>query len=277
MKGRVAGLHVYPVKGCAGTALEEARLVARGLEHDRRWMIVDAAGRFLSQRELPALARIRPAIVADRLLLRLPDATDLAVPVADRGERITVTVWRDRVEAVAPSAAADRALSARLGRPVRLVRFPEAARRPCDPGFAPAGSHTGFADAFPLLVTSLSSLDELNEALLERGEGPVPMARFRPNLVLAGLPRRAEDAMPRLRLAGGAELLLVKPCERCIVTTTDQETGERLGSEPLATLRRIRRDARTGEVLFGQDAVPLLPPDGWATVRVGEACELLPA
>ncbi len=276
MNGRVAGLFFYPVKGCAGTPLTRATLLARGLEHDRRWMIVTAPGRFLTQRERPALARIRPAVLGDELALHLPEGPEIRVPITDEGRRIRVTVWRDEVDAVAPSAAADAALSAYLDRPVRLVRFPETARRACDPTFALPESHTAFADAFPLLVTTESSLEELNDALAERGEEPVPMDRFRPNIVLAGLPRRAEDGAGRIRLASGAELLLVQPCERCIVTTTDQLTGERRGEEPLATLRRIRPAPGSRAVLFGQNAVPILPATAMATLAVGEPVELLP-
>jgi uncharacterized protein YcbX len=276
MNGRVAGLFVYPVKGCAGTGLGEARLLARGLEHDRRWMIVNSAGRFITQREQPALARILPLLGEGELTLRFPDGSELRLPIVDEGEPLRVTVWRDEVDAVAVSTTADAALSGYLSRPVRLVRFPEASLRACDPAFAPSGSHTGFADAFPLLVTSLSSLDELNDALLERGAEPVPMTRFRPNLVLAGLPRRAEDEASRLRLTSGVEFLLVKPCDRCIVTTTDQVTGERMGNEPIATLRRIRRNPGTGGVSFGQNGVPVLAAGATVTLRVGEAFELLP-
>jgi uncharacterized protein YcbX len=128
---------------------------------------------------------------------------------------------------------------------VRLVRFPESTRRPCDPEFAPEGSHTGFADGFPLLVTSEGSLDELNAALLERGADPVPMSRFRPNIVLAGLPTRAEDHARRLRFAGGLELLLVKPCDRCACHHRRSAHGERIGSS-YATLKRIRRTRAGG-------------------------------
>ncbi len=269
MAGKVTSLVVYPVKGCAGTALGEARLLERGLEHDRRWMVVDRHGRFVTQRELPALARVRPSLGDGRLRLSLPDGAAVEVPVVDEGEPVRVRIWRDEVEALAPSAAADAALARCFDRPLRLVRFPEDTRRPCDPDYAPAGSHTGFADGFPLLVTSEGSLAELNDALLEQGEGPVPMDRFRPNLVLAGLPPRAEDRAGRIRLAGGLELLFVKPCERCIVTTTDQATGERQGPEPIATLRRIRPG-----VLFGQNAVPVLPAGVEARIKVGEGCAL---
>jgi uncharacterized protein YcbX len=277
MAGSVAGLVFYPVKGCAGTAITEARLLERGLEHDRRWMLVDRHSRFVTQRELPALARIRPSLHDGYLRLSLPDGTEVEVPVADEGEPVQVRVWRDEVEALAPSAVADAALAHCFGRPLRLVRFPKSTLRPCDPTYAPAGSHTGFADGFPLLVTSEGSLAELNDALLERGGEPVPMDRFRPNLVLAGLPPRAEDGASRVRLGSGLELLIVKPCARCIVTTTDQATGERRGPEPIATLRRIRPAPGGADVLFGQNLIPALPAGGEARITVGEACELLPA
>jgi uncharacterized protein YcbX len=277
MRATVTGLFVYPVKGCAGVALTSARVLERGLEHDRHWMVVTPAGRFLTQRELPALARVRPTVDASSSLrLSLPDGTDLPLPPGDQGEPLRVRVWRDEVDALAPSPEVDAALTRHLGRPVRLVRFPDTTRRACDePEFAPEGSHTAFADGYPILVTSEGSLDELNAALLERDAALVPMTRFRPNIVLAGLPTRAEDHAPRLRFEGGLELLLVKPCDRCAVTTVDQETGERVGPEPISTLKRIRRNPRTGGVVFGQNAVAALPGGGADRVTVGEGCELL--
>ena len=270
----IAALAVYPVKSCRGIALDEAVLTARGLRHDRRWMIVDETGRFRSQRELPQLATLRAAIDGDRLRLGI-GGEEAALPLDDdAGEPVTVTVWRDTVEAVRPDPAVDGLLSRWLGRPVRLVRFPESSHRPCDPAFAEPGSHTAFADGFPVLVTGEGSLAELNEALAERGAEPVPMTRFRPNLVLAGAPPRAEDSHRRLELGGGVALDLVKPCDRCVVTTVDQETGERHVSEPIATLGRIRRNPRTRGVMFGQNAVPVLPA-GETVLRVGQRVSLV--
>jgi uncharacterized protein YcbX len=274
-QGRIAGLFVYPVKGCAGVALEEATLTSRGLVGDRRWMIVGAGGRFQSQRELPKLARVRAGLGDGMLRLRLGEEAALEVADADRGEPLAVEVWRDRVEALAPDPAADRALSAWLGRAVRLVRFPDGARRPCDPTYAPPGSHTAFADGFPLLVTSEGSLDELNGALAAVGAAPVPMERFRPNLVLEGVPARAEDGNGAVLLEGGVRLTLVKRCDRCVVTTIDQRSGEKTGKEPLATLARIRRNVPTGGAWFGQNAVPLLPGDEPVRLRMGDRCTLV--
>jgi hypothetical protein len=255
--GRVAELWVYPLKGARGTPLPAATLGPWGLAQDRRWMLVRPDGRFLTQREEPRLARLVPRLEADHLAIEA-GGVRLELPLDDRGAPLAVTVWRDRVQAVAPDPAADSALSAFLGREVRLVRFPDRALRPCDPGVAPPGSATAFADGFPLLVTSEGSLAELNAAILAAGGTAVPMGRFRPNLVLADLPARAEDRAGRLELGGGAALLLVKPCARCVVTTTDQETGERRGPEPIRTLQRIRGGGGEG-VPFGQNAVPVLP------------------
>lgn len=273
MKGTIGGLYFYPVKACSGASLTSATLLERGIKHDRRWMIVDRHGRFVTQRELPALTRVRPELRADRLRLALPDGAVADLPVDDGGEPVTVLVWRDTVEAVAPSPEADWALSACLGRALRIVRFPEVATRPCDPAYAPEGSHTAFADGFPLLIVSEGSLDALNAAIMERGGEPVPMERFRPNVVLTGLPPWAEDEARVVRPAagGGAPLLLAKPCERCVVTTTDQVTGERMGPEPIATLRRLRAG---GRIVFGQNAVPALADGGTLRLAVGDAVAL---
>jgi uncharacterized protein len=271
---RIAALSIYPVKGCAGIALAEATLAVRGLDQDRRWLVIDEAGRARTQRELPRLATVRPRMADGELRLSLGGEAELRVPVVDRGEPTTVEVWGGRVAALAVDPALDRALSDWLGARVRLVRFPESEIRPCDPAYAPAGSHTGFADGFPLLVTSEGSLAELNAALAEAGAEPVPMGRFRPNLVLAGAPAGAEDRCRTVELGGGISLALVKRCDRCVVTTIDQASGRKAGKEPLRTLARIRRNARTGGAWFGQNAVPLLDGRAAVPLRVGDPCTL---
>ena len=270
----ITGLFAYPVKGCAGIALAAAELTARGLAHDRRWMVVNPAGRFQSQRELPRLATLRPRLADGELRLALGDAAELTVPVADLGEPLSVVVWDDAVPALAVDPEVDRALSAWLGKPVRLVRFPERVSRPCDPEYAPEGAHTGFADAFPLLVTSEGSLGELNMALAAAGAQPVPMSRFRPNLVLGGVPAGGEDRRRTLQIDGAVALALVKRCDRCVVTTIDQASGVKTGPEPMATLMRVRRNARTCGAWFGQNAVPRLADGATAMVRVGDHATL---
>lgn len=274
-QARIAGLFVYPLKSGAGIALDAAELGACGLAHDRRWLVATPEGRFLTQRELPRLALLRPRLTGHGLQLALGEADQLDLPPAATGAPMTVRVWRDQVAARTHDAAADAALTRFLGRPVRLVGFDETQRRPCDPAYAPPDAHTAFADGFPLLVTSEGSLRALNEALLERGEVLVPMARFRPNLVLADVPAGAEDDCRSLDLGQGVRLDLVKPCDRCVITTIDQASGERRGPEPLATLRRLRRNPRTGGAWFGQNAVPRLDGAGVARLRVGDPCRLV--
>jgi uncharacterized protein YcbX len=223
---------------------------------------------------VPRLAGLRPELSSGDLVLRDRGETLLTIPIADVGEPVQVKLWRDALTAMAPDVHADNVVSEWLGRPVRLVRFPERVVRRCDPAYAASGSHTGFADGFPLLVTSEASLRGLNEALLEAGADPVPMDRFRPNLVLAGVPAAVEDAYGVLKLEGDITLRLVKPCDRCVVTTVDQETGVVVGRQPLATLKRVRRNPRTGGAWFGQNAVPdTLPPT--PRLRVGGACTLM--
>ena len=272
--GRIAGLFIYPVKGCGGIEVEATRLTARGFEHDRRWMIVDPSGRFRSQRELPQLATIRPRLEDGELRLALGTEAEVRLPVGDAGEPFMVQVWRDQVLARTVDPDIDRTLSEFTGKPVRLVRFPDQTRRPCDPAYAPADSHTGFADAFPLLVTSEASLAELNQALLAAGAATVSMNRFRPNIVLADVPAGAEDRHGFIELGAELGLALVKPCDRCVVTTVDQQYGRKTGNEPLATLKRIRRNPATGGAWFGQNAVPRFETAMEPTVRVGDACSL---
>ncbi|MCS6879297.1 MAG: MOSC N-terminal beta barrel domain-containing protein [Geminicoccaceae bacterium] len=264
---RIAGLWIYPVKAARGQALAEVELGPLGFAFDRRWMIVREDGRFLTQREEPRLARLVPRLEPDRLRLFF-DGEALELPLAELGTPLEVRIWNDRLVALAPDPRADRALSRWLGRRVRIVRLIEDRARPCDPAFAPPGSRTAFTDGFPLLVTNEASHAALDRAILARGGAPVPVERFRPNLLLAGLPAWAEDAGGRLVFQDGTMLLLVKPCSRCIVTTTDQHTGARTGPEPLAALRALGRDRRGEGPTFGQNAVPVLR-GGPARLRLG--------
>jgi len=275
VSGRLAALYVYPVKSCGGIGSARAELGALGLRHDRRWMIVDAAtGRFLTQRRHPELATLRPSLLPEALALDLPDGTRLALPLDDRGGPRPVEVWGDRVDAVEPDPAASAAIGRWLGREVALVRFPDTAVRPCDPNVAPAGSRTGFADGFPLLLTTTGSLEALNATIARRGGGRIPMSRFRPNVVIEAA-AGAEDRWPSLAIEGGPVLDLVKRCERCAVTTVDQATGRKTGKEPLASLAVSRTDKTTGGVWFGQNAVPRLAHGETAELEVGTACRFV--
>ena len=268
----LASLHRYPVKGMRADDLEAAEVEPRGLEGDRRWMVVDPAGRFFTQRENAALATITPRLSAAGLVLSAPGFDDCRVERPDGSRRMRVTVWKDEVDAAAGGGEADAWLERVLGRPATLAYMDDEARRHADPAWAQRAAPVSFADGFPLLVTTTASLAALNRAIADGGGEPVPMGRFRPNLVIGCEEPWAEDGWRRLRI-GEVELELVKPCTRCIVTTTDQETGARRGPEPLATLRRLRRseDPRVKGLLFGVNAVPAR----LGRVRPGDVVEIL--
>lgn len=261
MDVRVSGLFVYPVKSFRGFAVDRAAVDAFGLWPDRRFMVVSPAGMFHTQRELPQMARFTTAVQGN--VLRLCHENDsVEIPISPPpGEPIEVVVWRDRVRARRVTAEVDAWISRRLGVPVVLAHIADDVVRPVDPTYA-AGSRTGFADGFPLLVVGQASLDDLNARL----PSPVPMTRFRPNLVVTGAPPFAEDGWRRLRI-GGIEVHIVKPCARCAIVGTDPLTGER-DAEPLRTLATYRRVGN--EVMFGQNAVNL----GAGTIAIGDAVEV---
>ncbi len=247
----LAALFTYPVKSCRGTAHDSVSLEAAGLEHDREWMFVAAGGRFLTQREEPRLARVFAAVQRGELRLSADGAGDVRVPLDFHGSRGEVTIWRDRVSAFDQGDEPAAWISSLLGRDARLVRIDPAARRRCDPAWtAGAEAHSRFPDGYPLLVISRASLDDLNSRL----PGPLPMDRFRPNLVLDGLPPYGEDEVHEFT-APGVRLRVVKPCIRCSITTTDQTTGVVAGEEPLTTLKSYRWDAALHGVKFGQNTI----------------------
>lgn len=268
---RIAALNVYPVKGAAGIAAATANVRATGLAlhgvGDREWMVVDGAGRFVTQRELPRLALIRVAADDGTLTLSGPDAASLTVPRASGAAR-DVVVWRSDVRGFDAGDAAARWLSARLAADVRLVRFDASLPRLCNPEYAgKSGAHTMFADGYPILVAGTSSLVALNERLARRGDYMLPMDRFRPNVVVDGLPPFDEDHLDTIR-CGDVMLKLVKPCVRCQVTTTDQQTGS-VGIEPLRTLGEFRMNERMGGVTFGMNAIVVAGAGG--TLAAGAA------
>lgn len=259
MTPRLSALVVYPVKSCAGIEVPNWAVDERGLEHDRSFMVVDAGtGAFLTQREYPGLALVRPALAPGMLLLQTPvgqAAVDLAAPTSTR----LVEVWEYRGPARDCGQEAAELLSTHLRRPVRLVELLPDHAREADPGHAGPGVPVGFSDGYPLLVIGQASLDDLNRRL----HRPLPMNRFRPNLVITGAPPFAEDGWSAIRI-GGIDIDLVKPCTRCTITTVDQGTGLRDGPEPLTALAGFRRGARG--VVFGQNAVHR----GRGMLRVGD-------
>lgn len=254
----ITALYTYPVKSCGGIAQQRLTFDARGPAYDRAWMVVDAAGGFQSLRSLPALAQVATALEAGALRLSAPGLPDLRVPLArPAAPTVSVVVWRDACDAVDEGDEAAAWFSQHLGRPARLVRMADSFRRAVNPHYAPRPASVGFADAFPALVISQASLDDLNRRLVERGKTPVTMTHFRSNIVVGDCPPYAEDGWRAVQ-AGQVTLDLVKPCGRCVATTVEPGTGHVPDvHEPLATLNAYRR--RDDAVLFGQNAVHRAP------------------
>jgi uncharacterized protein len=261
---RIEALHVYPVKSCRGLSVARARVDVEGLAvdaadgpSDREFMVVDGAGRFVTQRDCARLALIGIELIGDTLVLVDPDGRRLRVPLAappPAARPAEVTVWRDTVRAYDTGDEAAAFVGAAIGMPVRLVRFDRDVHRRCNAEYVgDSGARTRFADGYPVLVIGEATLAELNQRLAAKDSPALPMNRFRPNLVISGLPPGDEDHLDTIE-AGGIVLRLVKPCTRCVITTTDQGTGER-GIEPLPTLAAYRHDARFGGVTFGMNAV----------------------
>ena len=250
---RIAALHVYPVKSARAIALESAALTRTGLAHDRRWMIVGDNGRFLTQRELPRLALLEPALSESALQLRAPTMADIAIELSHQGERRAVTIWGHDCEALDEGSTVAQWLGQFLGRECRLVRFDPAHRRISEREWTePYEAETQFSDGFALLALSTASLADLNARLA----APLPMNRFRPNLVLEGIDAFDEDRIEDLS-DGDIRLKPVKACTRCKITTTNQDTGCFEGDEPLRTLKTYRYDATLKGVCFGQNLIIL--------------------
>lgn len=263
----LSSLIVYPLKSASGIEREDAVVERRGLAGDRRWMVVDADGTFLSQRSYPQLALVDVTERPGGLRLVAPGRPALEVPVPNaNAARLRVTVWDDPVDAALASEEAHDWLSTHLDTDARLVYMRTDAHRPVDDAYAVRSDDTvSFADGYPLLLTNESSLDDLNARL----DAPLPMNRFRPNVVVAGAEPWAEDTWRRLQI-GGTIFHAVKPCGRCSVTTVDQQSGQR-GAEPLATLARFRRNPESGKVDFGWNLIP----EREGRLSVGDSVEVL--
>jgi uncharacterized protein YcbX len=265
MEAVVTALNVYPVKSCRGIALAAARIGAAGFDHDRRWLVVTPDGRFVTQRDRPRLALVATALDADRRVLSFPDGARITVPHAVDAPRLDVVVWGDRCAGRDCGDAVAARLSAVLDHDVRLVEFDEAVPRHADAAWAGGvAAPVRFPDSFPILLVSEESLADLNARL----PAPLPMDRFRPNVVVRGLGAYGEDRVRELA-CGVLRLRPVKASTRCVVTTTDQATGVRIGDEPLRTLKSYRWDAALRGVTFGQNVV--VAEGAGATLAVGDA------
>lgn len=286
MSSRLLSLHIYPVKSCAGIDLSEAVLDRAGLAHDRRWMLVDDEGRFMTQRQWPAMALIRTALDGDVLRLTAPGMEPLEVPLdgSELAESVEqVEVWRDTVPARAEHPRASEWLGRFLGRPCRLFKVDEQARRPARSEWvqrwrenhrelaAPfEGDHVfGFADGFPLLVVNQASLDDLNARLAAQGHAPVPMNRFRPNIVIGGEWSAYEEDYTAMATVGPARIAFVKPCTRCSVPDVDQDSAVQ-GDQPGRTLAAYR--TLEPGVVFGVNAI--VAEQQGVRLRVGDPVEL---
>lgn len=268
---RIARLFVYPVKSCAGVEVREAVLTETGLDLDRAWMVVDAQGRFVTQRQLPRMALVRPQIRHSEVVLRAPGMLALHLSIDSVEEPAKVRVWEDEVAAFDMGAVAAQWFTDFLGQPLRLVRFDPDERRLSNARWTGgAEALNQFSDGFPLLVLGEAALDELNGRLAATGHAPVGIERFRPNIVLAGLPAHEEDRLPRLTIAAGepVQLRLVKPCGRCPIPNVDPATAE-VSPHVLATLMQYRRNELiAGKAAFGMNAIVVRGAE--QTLRVGQ-------
>lgn len=260
---RIAGLNVHPVKSCAGIAVDEALLIETGFEFDRAWMVVDSEGRFVTQRELPRMALIRPTLKMNDMVLRAPGMLALHIALDTVEQPVRVTVWKDAVAAYDMGDLAAQwftdFLGPRDGRRLRLVRFdPEHKRLSNRKWTGDIAAENAFSDGYPILVASTEGLAEVNRRLAALGHAPVTMERFRPNLVLDGLEAHGEDHLDDIRFEtpqGPVRLKLVKPCSRCSIPDVDPQTAE-TGHAVSDVLAAYRADPRLdGAITFGMNAV----------------------
>jgi len=267
---QLSEIWVYPVKSLGGIQLQEAKVTDRGLELDRRWLLVDDANNFLSQREYPELALFKPEIAGEFLRIThsvLLESFDIPLsPIFSNGDfKIKVTVWDDTLDAIEVSQTISDWFTKLLGFSARLVYMPEESERKLDPNYAITGNEiTSFSDAYPFLIIGQASLDDLNGRLKVK----VPMNRFRPNFVFAKGEAFEEDKWREFNI-GNVSFIGVKPCNRCVMTTVDQEKGVISGKDPLKTLAKYRNFGN--KVLFGQNVIGL----GLGTVSVGDMVTVL--
>ena len=272
---QITQLNIYPVKSLKGISVTRSELQEHGLAWDRRWMLVDTHQRFVTQRQLPALATIEVALTDESLVLSHPDVEPLSIPLAEpQGNLRLVSVWDDHCKALPEGENVTRWLEAALGEQAQglsLVRFATEFTRAVEQDFLDGGSaHTYFADGYPFLIATTGSLDALNQALVAKGQAPVPMNRFRPNIVVESNEAWAEDRWITLNEQNGAfQLALRKPCKRCKITTIDQHTAVvPVPAEPLKTLVELNTQPSLKGAYFGQNAT--LTAGVGSVIRVGD-------
>jgi len=276
---KITQLTVYPVKSLQGIDVTQSEIHAHGLAWDRRWMLVDAQQRFVTQRQLPALATVSVALTSAALVLSHPSVEPISISLAEPGGNLRlVSVWNDHCKALPESEAVSEWLEAALGeqaRGISLVRFATTFTRAVEEDFLAGGeAHTYFADGYPFLITTTGSLDALNSALVAGGNTPVPMNRFRPNIVVDADEAWQEDRWATIE-GDTYQLTLRKPCQRCKITTVDQHTGTiPTQAEPLKTLLALNTQPHLKGAHFGQNAT-LTAGEG-SVIRVGDAVSVTP-
>ena len=265
---KLSEIYIYPIKSLGGIRLQTTNITTRGLENDHRFMLVDGNGRFLSQREHPQLAIFNTEIKENFLkITNKKTSQNLTINRTPNAELslLSVTIWDDETSAIEVSTEASNWFTEALSTPTRLVYMPEESQRKTDAQYSLTGEEiTSFSDGYPILIIGQSSLNDLNSRL----ENPVNINRFRPNFVFTNGEPFEEDAWHEFTV-GNVRFFGVKPCARCIMTTIDQETGEKKGKEPLLTLNKYRKVGN--KILFGQNV--LISQLG--TVSVGDDVTIL--
>lgn len=245
----ISQLFFYPIKSLGGIEVSESMVLPKGLQYDRRWMLIDENNRFLTQRNYPEMAMIKTSFDQDSILIHYMDIT-LVLPYQSKGDCLVADVWEDNVNVQEVDETLSKWFSHVLKMSCKLVAFPEVNTRWVDPDYAiHSNNQTSLSDGYPILIIGQSSLDDLNRRL----ESPVSIDRFRPNIVFTGGTPYEEDEWNIFNI-GDVKMVGVKPCARCVMTTIDQQTGEQ-GKEPLATLSSYRKNGN--KVLFGLNVIPL--------------------
>jgi uncharacterized protein YcbX len=262
---RISQLYIYPIKSLGGIALNNVRLTDRGLEHDRRWMLIDENNRFISQRENAQMALFKLSLENEALkVTHTKDNSFIHIPfVPLKQDTVQVTIWDDTCTGQYVSDEADAWFTQKLGINCRLVYMADDSHRPTDPRYTTEGSITSFADAYPLLLIGQASLDDLNSRLTDA----LPMNRFRPNIVFTGGEPYSEDTMQHI-IINGINIYGVKLCARCIITTIDQATAQK-SKEPLKTLSGYRR--KGNKILFGQNLANI----GEGILNIGDELQVI--
>lgn len=243
---RVSHLYIYPVKSLQGISVDEVDVLERGFKNDRRWMIVDSNKDFITQRNHPQLSQIAVDLSQDKIHLSA-DGNSIHLALSDSTKPVEVTVWQNQVNALEADTLQNEWISEFLGGHYSFVLMPEDGKRPANPNYAQHNENVSFADGYPYLIIGQSSLDDLNSSL----PSPIPMNRFRPNIVVTGSSAYEEDHWREMKI-GEVPFYGTHPCKRCIFTTIDQETGTK-GKEPLKTLASYRKDGK--DVIFGLNAL----------------------